>query len=70
MKYQKVKLRKIDDPFNLQVGDLIFHKTRLCEVTILGYDSIFLGYRVIFHDVNIMGNLPFESLLQNCSILA
>lgn len=69
MKYEKVKLRKINDPFSLQTGDLIFHKSRLCEVTILGLDNIFSGYRVIFHDVNIMGNLPFESVLYKCRII-
>lgn len=63
---KKIKIIKINDPFSLACGDLIFHKRRKCDLTILGFDSIYSGYRVRFHDNYMIGNLPIESVLKYC----
>lgn len=61
MKYEKVRLRKSKDNVYYP-GDLLYYKKRNCEVTIIGYDTIFGGYKVIFHDSNLVGNIPTEKL--------
>lgn len=61
MNIKKVKLRKSKSGIYYP-GDLLFYKPRNCEITILGCDTIFGGYRVIFHDIEIIGNIPEEKI--------
>ena len=56
---KKVVLRRTKNSV-FYPGDLLFYKRRNCEVTILGVDTVFGGYRVIFHDYETVGNLPHD----------
>ena len=66
MIYKKVKIRKIKEPLFLAQGDLIFHKHRKCDITILRINNTFSGFDVIFHDFEIIGNLPFSVIKEFC----
>lgn len=61
MQYEKVRLRKAKGNVYYP-GDLLYYKKRNCEVTIIGCDTIFGGYKVIFHDSLLVGNLPAENI--------
>lgn len=66
MDIKKVKIRKIKEPFNLATGDLIFHKRRKCEITILRINNTFSGYDVIYHDYEFVGGLPLSAIQDHC----
>lgn len=65
MVVKKVRLKKSKNNV-FYPGDLLFYKNRNCEITVVGYDTIFGGYRVIFHDIEIIGNIPEEKMKKYC----
>lgn len=69
MTCKKVKMRKIKDPLNLAPGDLIFHKQRKCEITIIRINYTYSRFEVIFHDFEYVGGLPFSVIEDYCYLI-